>query len=80
MGEAQGLAQEHRQDQLVQPRGVVVGRRAPALSYPLPISLGPRETMLAVLIIFHDYIDGVDKSNSDIDSFENIPFVLKCGN
>lgn len=41
VGEAQGLAQEHRQDQLVQPRGVVVGRRVPALSYPLPLSHKP---------------------------------------
>lgn len=64
----------------MQPRGVVVGRRVPVLSYPLPMSHRPRETMLAILTIFHDYIDGVDKTNSDIDSFENIPFVLKCGN
>lgn len=58
----------------------MVGSCAPALSYPLPISHRLCETMLAILIIFHDYIDGVDKTNSDIDSFENIHLVLKCGN
>lgn len=33
-----------------------------------------------ILTVFHDYIEKVDKTYSDIDSFENIPFVLKCGN
>ena len=105
VGKAQGLAQEHRQDPLVQPwvlggemdrnlkqmelrSGGGTGRwgcHAPAPPNSCPghaehqaAALG--ESTLVILRFFHYCINGVDKTNSEIDSFENILFVLKCGN